>query len=143
MPIKKIGLDAGHGMFVAGKQTPDGIKENYLNDIVCDKVMKILSGYDVEIIRTDNNEGNVDESLTSRRTMYVNAKVDAFVSIHHNATSSAWLGPESTTTGLLISSSITSTNVLLLPSSIPFAIQITGIFSSIKPLRLLEATLIT
>lgn len=91
MAIKKIGLDAGHGIFVAGKQTPDGIKENYLNDIVCDKVMKILSGYDVEIIRTDNNEGNVDESLTSRRTMYVNAKVDAFVSIHHNATSSAWV----------------------------------------------------
>lgn len=86
----KIGLDAGHGLKTAGKRTPDGIKENYLNDIVCDKITALLKDYDVEIIRTDNNEGNVDEALSTRLKTYINAKVDAFVSIHHNALNGKW-----------------------------------------------------
>jgi N-acetylmuramoyl-L-alanine amidase len=86
----KIGLDAGHGLNTAGKQTPDGIKEWTLNDKVRDKVVDILKDYDVEIVFTDNDEGSVDESLTERRTTYVNAKVDAFVSIHHNAYTGTW-----------------------------------------------------
>ena len=86
----KIGLDCGHGLKTAGKQTPDGIKEWTLNDKVRDKVVSILKDYDVEIINVDNNEGNVDEGLTNRRVMYVNAKVDAFVSIHHNAYTGTW-----------------------------------------------------
>ncbi len=86
----KIGLDAGHGLKTAGKQTPDGIKEWTLNDKVRDKVVAILKDYDVEIINTDNDEGNVDEKLTARRVMYVNAKVDAACSIHHNAYTGKW-----------------------------------------------------
>lgn len=86
----KIGLDAGHGMRVKGKQTPDGIKEFELNDKVCDKITSILKSYDVEIIRTDNNEGYIDESLSSRLARYKKEKVDAFVSIHHNAFGDGW-----------------------------------------------------
>lgn len=86
----KIGLDAGHGLKTAGKQTPDGIKEWTLNDKVRDKVVAILKDYDVEIIHTDNNEGNKDEALTMRRTTYVDDRVDAFVSIHHNAYNGKW-----------------------------------------------------
>lgn len=86
----KIGLDAGHGMYVKGKQTPDGIKEFKLNDKVCDKITSILKSYDVEIIRTDNNEGYIDESLSSRLARYKKEKVDAFVSIHHNAFGDGW-----------------------------------------------------
>lgn len=81
----KIGLDAGHGLKTAGKQTPDGIKEWEINDKVRDKEVEILKNYNCEIINTDNNEGNVDESITSRRSMYVNQNVNAFVSNHHNA----------------------------------------------------------
>lgn len=87
---KKIALDAGHGLSTAGKQTPDGIKEWSLNDKVRDKVVNILKGYDVEIIHTDKDEGKTDDSLTTRRNMYVNTKVDAFVSIHHNAYTGDW-----------------------------------------------------
>ena len=83
--MKKIGLDAGHGLFTTGKQTPDGIKEWRLNDDVCDRISRILSGYDCEIIRTDKDEGNIDESLSQRLNSYIKAGVDAFVSIHHNA----------------------------------------------------------
>lgn len=87
---KKIALDCGHGLKTSGKQTPDGIKEWGLNDKVRDKVVAMLKDYDVTVIFPDNDEGNVDESLTGRRVMAVNQKVDAFVSIHHNAYSGSW-----------------------------------------------------
>lgn len=85
-----VAIDAGHGLKTAGKQSPDGVKEWTLNDKVRDKVVDLLKGYDVEIIFTDNNEGNVDEGLTSRRSVYVNQKANAFVSIHHNAFTGSW-----------------------------------------------------
>jgi N-acetylmuramoyl-L-alanine amidase len=86
----KIGLDAGHGLYTAGKQTPTNIKEWTLNDNVRDKVVDILSDYECEIIHLDSNEGKVDESLTERFKRYQTAKVDAFVSIHHNAFTGSW-----------------------------------------------------
>lgn len=85
-----IGLDGGHGLFTAGKQTPDGIKEWLLNDKVCDRITAKLAPYDCKIIRTDNNEGNNDESLSARVAMYINAGVRVFISIHHNALKTTW-----------------------------------------------------
>ena len=90
MANKKVALDCGHGLKTAGKQTPDGIKEWTLNDKVRDKVVLLLADYNVDFIFTDNNEGNVDEALADRRTMYVSKGVDAFVSIHHNAYTGDW-----------------------------------------------------
>ena len=86
----KIGLDAGHGLYTAGKQTPDGIKEWTLNDKVRDKVVKILADYDCEIIHTDNDEGAVNEELADRVNRYSKEGVAAFVSIHHNAYKGDW-----------------------------------------------------
>lgn len=86
----KIGLDAGHGLHTSGKQTPDGIKEWTLNDKVRDKVVKILSSYECEIIHVDHNEGETDESLSNRLNEYSKAGVNAFVSIHHNAYTGKW-----------------------------------------------------
>ena len=86
----KIGLDAGHGLSTPGKRTPDGIKEWEINDKVRDKEVEILKDYNCEIIYTDNNEGNIDESITSRRAMYINQNVNVFVSNHHNALKGEW-----------------------------------------------------
>lgn len=86
----KIGLDCGHSKVTKGKETPDRIKEWDLNNAVRKRIINILKDYDVEIIHTDNNEGYIDESLSSRLTKYKNAKVDAFVSIHHNAFGDGW-----------------------------------------------------
>ncbi len=86
----KIGLDCGHGLRTKGKETPNGIKEFTLNDKVRDTVVHILKDYNVEIIHTDNNEGYTDESLSSRLARYKSEKVDAFVSIHHNAFGDTW-----------------------------------------------------
>lgn len=90
MTTKKIGIDRGHGLKTSGKQTPNGIKEWSLNDAVADLVVNLLKDYDVEFIHTDNDEGSIDEGLESRRAMYVNQNVDAFVSIHHNASANTW-----------------------------------------------------
>lgn len=87
---KIIALDAGHGLKTAGKQTPDGIKEWTLNDKVRDKIVEMLRGYDVQIIFPDKDEGLTDESLSSRRSMYITKNVDAAVSIHHNAFKGVW-----------------------------------------------------
>ena len=86
----KIGLDAGHGLYTAGKQTPDGIKEWSLNDKVRDKVVGILADYDCEFVHVDNNEGNTDESLANRVSKYLSAGVEVFVSLHHNAFTGTW-----------------------------------------------------
>lgn len=86
----KIGLDGGHGLFTAGKQTPTGIKEWTLNDKVCDKIVAILKDYDCEVIRTDHNEGNIDETLAQRVNEYIKAGVKCFVSIHHDAFTGNW-----------------------------------------------------
>ncbi|MBO4734333.1 MAG: N-acetylmuramoyl-L-alanine amidase [Clostridia bacterium] len=86
----KIGLDAGHGLYTSGKQTPDGINEWTLNDDVCDIITDMLKGYDCEIIRTDKNEGKTDEPLSQRVNEYLKAGVSAFVSVHHNAYTGSW-----------------------------------------------------
>ena len=88
----KIGLDCGHSKNTKGKQTPNGVKEWDLNNEVRKRVINILKDYDVEIIHTDNNEGYIDESLSARLTRYEVEKVDAFVSIHHNAFGDGWSG---------------------------------------------------
>lgn len=88
--MKVIGIEAGHGLKTAGKQTPNGIKEWELADKVRDKVVRILKPYDVKFVFTDNNEGAVDETLASRKAKYTKEKVDAFVSLHFNAYTGKW-----------------------------------------------------
>ena len=85
-----IAIDPGHGLKTPGKQTPNGIKEWALNDAVADKIEAILSDYECKIIRTDNDEGYTDETLADRLNRYLKAKVDSFVSIHHNAFTGNW-----------------------------------------------------
>ena len=88
--MKVIGIEAGHGLKTAGKQTPNGIKEWELAYKVRDKVVRILKPYDVKFVFTDNDEGAVDETLASRKAKYTKEKVDAFVSLHFNAYTGKW-----------------------------------------------------
>lgn len=81
----KILLDAGHGLFTIGKQTPDGMKEFEFNAAVAEYVKSILSDYQCEVIFAHDPTGKIDVPLT-KRTDYANrAGVDVFVSIHANA----------------------------------------------------------
>lgn len=90
MATKIIALDAGHGLKTSGKRTPDGIHEWELNDKVRDYAVEYLKDYDCKCIFPDNNEGSKDESLSSRKSMYLNEDADAVVSIHHNALTGEW-----------------------------------------------------
>lgn len=85
-----VALDAGHGLNTPGKRTPDGIHEWELNDKVRDYTVEYLEDYEVKFIFPDKNEGKTDESLTSRRTMYISADADVCVSLHHNAFKGTW-----------------------------------------------------
>lgn len=87
-----IVLDAGHALTTAGKQTPDGIKEWSLNDAVCDLATEKFKQYGVNVIRTDHNEGQTDESLSARVAEYLAkaAEILCVISVHHNALSTTW-----------------------------------------------------
>lgn len=86
----KIGLDAGHSLKTAGKQTPDGTKEWSLNDAVCDLATEKFKKYGVEVLRTDHNEGQIDEPLSARVAEYKAAGVICVISVHHNALKATW-----------------------------------------------------
>lgn len=86
----KIGLDAGHSLKTAGKQTPNGIKEWSLNDSVCDLATEKFKKYGVEVLRTDHNEGQIDEPLSARVAEYKAAGVICVISVHHNALKATW-----------------------------------------------------
>ena len=87
---KKIVLDAGHAVGIAGNKTPDGIYEWTLNNKVALAIAKQLADYDVEISRIDDTSGKKDISLAERVSRINKIMPDAFVSIHHNAYASKW-----------------------------------------------------
>ncbi len=87
----KIAIDAGHGLYTAGKRCskeydPNETREWVLNSRVAQKVISLLKEYkDVEIIRIDDPTGQTDVGLTERCNKANNARSDIYVSIHHNA----------------------------------------------------------
>lgn len=92
-----LGLDAGHSLRTPGKQTPDGIHEWTLNNKVCLEIQSILSSYDVKVIRLDDITGKTDVALSKRIGLATTEKVDACISIHHNAG-----GPKATGVEVLV-----------------------------------------
>lgn len=90
MSKKIIAIDAGHGMKTLGKRClksidPAQTREWYLNDRIADRVQKMLASYDCTVIRVDDTTGAKDISLSNRVKTANNAKVDMYISIHHNA----------------------------------------------------------
>lgn len=87
----KIALDAGHGLFTAGKRVLKSLDANetrewVLNDRICDRVEKLLKSYDgYELIRVDDTTGKTDISLSERVRKANEAGVDFYLSVHHNA----------------------------------------------------------
>jgi N-acetylmuramoyl-L-alanine amidase len=86
----KIALDAGHGLYTAGKRCLKKIDESetrewFLNDRIADKLEELLIYYDCSVLRVDDTTGNVDISLTDRCKMANNWSADVYISIHHNA----------------------------------------------------------
>lgn len=89
--MKKIAIDAGHGLYTAGKRCErvfdqKETREWIINNAVAKKVVDLLKNYECEIIRTDDIMGITDVALESRCKKANNFNADVFISIHHNAT---------------------------------------------------------
>ena len=90
MSKKIIALDAGHGMTTAGKRClksidPNETREWWLNDRIADRVQELLTAYDCTVLRVDDTTGTKDIALSTRVKAANAAKVDMYISIHHNA----------------------------------------------------------
>jgi N-acetylmuramoyl-L-alanine amidase len=85
----KICLDAGHGMYTAGKRSPDGIREAVQNYGVMYELSSILQSCGFEVVYT-NKDKYTDMSLTSRVRIANISKANLFVSLHSNAIGNEW-----------------------------------------------------
>lgn len=82
----KIMLDAGHGLFTQGKQSPDGMKEYEFNSAVANYAKALLEQYEnTTVYFAHDPSGKVDVPLVTRTDRANELKVDAYVSIHANA----------------------------------------------------------
>lgn len=86
----KIAIDAGHGLYTAGKRCLKKLdaketREWVLNDRIADKLQELLKGYDCEVLRTDDTTGKTDVDLQARCDKANQWDADIFISIHHNA----------------------------------------------------------
>lgn len=86
----KIAIDAGHGLYTAGKRCMKSIDKNetrewVLNNRIADKLEKLLKSYDCEVLRVDDTTGLTDVALKKRTEKANNWGADVYISIHHNA----------------------------------------------------------
>lgn len=95
-----IAVDSGHGMETAGKSTPPipeawfgkkkgaVIREKEFNKPTAEYLIKALERNGFKTINV--SPGTKDVSLTERYTKANNAKADAFISKHYNASIGVW-----------------------------------------------------
>lgn len=86
----KIAIDAGHGLYTAGKRCLKSIDKNetrewVLNNRVAVNLEKLLKSYDCEVLRVDDTTGLTDISLANRVKKANNWGADVYMSIHYNA----------------------------------------------------------
>lgn len=90
----KIAIDAGHGSNTAGKRTPDGYREHYINVKTAYYCEQFLNAYGIQTVRIAWNDLNSmddsDVSLSTRQKQIKAAKCDYSISFHANAAGSGW-----------------------------------------------------
>ena len=87
---KTIALDAGHGLYTAGKRClkaldPKETREWQLNSRIAGYAQAGFAAYGCRALRVDDPTGVEDVPLATRAARANNAKADIFISIHHNA----------------------------------------------------------
>ncbi len=88
--MTKIAIDAGHGLYTAGKRCMKKLdsketREWVLNDRIADKLQASLKSYECEVLRVDDTTGLTDVPLADRVKKANNWGADVYISIHHNA----------------------------------------------------------
>ena len=91
-PLKgfyKVAVDAGHGSNTAGKRTPDGYREHWINVKCANFFNEAMKRCGFETLKTGWNDTNstddADIALSTRQQQIKNAKCDISVSWHANA----------------------------------------------------------
>lgn len=89
-----VAIDAGHGSSTAGKRTPDGYREHYINVMVSYYEEQYLKARGLRCLRVGWDDTNAkddpDVSLTTRQKQIKNAKCRVVSSNHANAFDSNW-----------------------------------------------------
>lgn len=86
----RFAIDAGHGLYTAGKRCmkaldPNETREWSLNQRIASEIVKQLNAADQETLRVDDVTGKTDIAL-KLRTDKANAwGADAYISIHHDS----------------------------------------------------------
>lgn len=85
----KIAIDAGHGSNTAGKRTPDGYREHWINVKCASFFQEAMKRCGFETFKVGWNDANptddADVALSVRQRQIKNAKCDVSVSWHANA----------------------------------------------------------
>ena len=85
----KVAIDAGHGSDTAGKRTPDGYREHWINVKTAYYCEQLLQQHGVQTVRIAWNDLNATDdtnvALATRQTQIKNAGCDYVVSMHANA----------------------------------------------------------
>lgn len=90
----KVAVDAGHGSNTAGKRTPCGFREHWINVACasfCEQALK-RCGIDVLRVAWDDNNAKDDEdvALSTRQKLIKANKCNVSVSFHANAYGNGW-----------------------------------------------------
>ena len=90
----KVAVDAGHGSDTAGKRTPDGYREHWINVCTasyCEQALK-RCGIDILRVAWDDNNAKDDEdvALSVRQRLIKLNNCQVSVSFHANAYGSGW-----------------------------------------------------
>ncbi len=83
-------IGAGHGLYTAGKRTPDDEREWTFNNVTVKETIRVLNSYGVRTVRLDDPTGQRDVPLRERTAKANRAKADVLVSVHHNAIKGTW-----------------------------------------------------
>lgn len=87
--MKIIALDAGHGLYTAGKEIAlsgyQRTKEWFLNDRINDRVEELLADYECKVIRVGDTTGKKDVSLEQRVKTANEAGAIVYVATHHDS----------------------------------------------------------
>ena len=90
----KVAIDAGHGSKTAGKRTPGGYREHYINVKSAYYCEQYLEDRGVECVRIGwddtNSKDDADVALATRQKQIKAAECDASVSFHANAFKAVW-----------------------------------------------------
>lgn len=95
----KIALNAGHGLYTAGKRClkvldPNETREWVLNARICEKIeakLKSYTGY--KLIRLDDRTGKKDIALRERTNKANEFDADIYIALHANAHPPKNIGP--------------------------------------------------